>query len=140
MRQRDPTKAVQVLDLLLAFFGTNGAQWLRGGFLLDGSLCLVNALAHVRRAHRITGDGTGYYLQDAMPQPTTLLAFNDDCKDFGEMRALIRQARARAVHDCRKRHRLTAAHKIEPTARVYRLACGGARRTSDTGLSSRRPS
>ena len=62
MRQRDPAKAVEVLDLLLQFFA-DGALWLQHDFdHPDGSRCLVSALTPVRRKHGISGDGTGYYL------------------------------------------------------------------------------
>jgi hypothetical protein len=57
MPRRDPAKAVQVLDLLLASFGDDGEHWLRNR-LGDGrgNHCLVGALGYVRRHHRIKGD------------------------------------------------------------------------------------
>ena len=89
MRQRDPAKAVEVLDLLLEFFA-DGALWLQREFHHpDGSRCLVSALTHVRRKHGITGDGTGFYLLEMIPQrASNLIEFNDTCRDFGEVRAM----------------------------------------------------
>jgi hypothetical protein len=105
MRQRDPAKAVEVLDLLLEFFA-DGALWLQRGFHdpEDGSRCLVSALNHVRRKHGITGDGTGFYLLEIMPQRAKhLIEFNDTCRDFGELRAGLTLARAMALLDWRRR-------------------------------------
>jgi hypothetical protein len=96
MPRRDPAKAVQVLDLLLGFFGDHGEHWLRHQ-LGDGTgnRCLVGALAYVRRHHGIKGDGAGHYLADAIPRRiATLIAFNDDApEDFAVIRALIVRAR-----------------------------------------------
>jgi hypothetical protein len=50
---------------------------------------LVDALHHVRRQHRITGDGAGYYLRRAMPRPVELARYNDECARFIELQALI---------------------------------------------------
>jgi hypothetical protein len=104
MRQRDPAKAVEVLDLLLEFFA-DGALWLQHDFdHPDGSRCLVSALTHVRRKHGISGDGTGYYLLETMPQcARNFVEFNDTCRDFGEVRAMLTLARAMALLDWRRR-------------------------------------
>ena len=104
MRQRDPAKAVEVLDLLLEFFA-DGALWLQREFHHpDGSRCLVSALTHVRRKHGITGDGTGFYLLEMIPQrASNLIEFNDTCRDFGEVRAMLTLARAMALLDWRRR-------------------------------------
>jgi hypothetical protein len=96
MPRRDPAKAVQVLDLLLGFFGDHGEHWLQHR-LGDGTgkRCLVGALGCVRRHHGFKGDGAGHYLADAIPRRiATLIAFNDDAReDFAEIRALIVRAR-----------------------------------------------
>jgi hypothetical protein len=100
MPRRDPAKAVQVLDLLLGFFGDHGEHWLRHQ-LGDGTgnRCLVGALAYVRRHHGIKGDGAGHYLADAIPRRiATLIAFNDDApEDFAVIRLIpLRRFRALA--------------------------------------------
>jgi hypothetical protein len=52
MAERDPAKALQVLDLLLEFFA-DGAHWLQGDFRDEnGNRCLVGALRHLRRTMR----------------------------------------------------------------------------------------
>jgi hypothetical protein len=78
-RRQRPLLALQVLDLLLAFFA-DGAQWMHGEFRDgNGNRCLFDALHQLRRKHGIRGDGTGYYLRDAMPRRRELAWFNDDC-------------------------------------------------------------
>jgi hypothetical protein len=69
MPRRDPAKAVQVLDLLLGFFGDHGEHWLQHR-LGDGTgkRCLVGALGYIRRHQRFKGDGAGYYMADAIPR------------------------------------------------------------------------
>ena len=56
MGTRDPTKAVEVLDLLLKFFG-DGERWVKGR-LSDrrGNRCLVGALDFVSSHHVMKGD------------------------------------------------------------------------------------
>jgi hypothetical protein len=62
------------------------AQWMQGEFRDgNGNRCLFDALHQLRRKHGIRGDGTGYYLRDAMPRRRELAWFNDDCKNFGEL-------------------------------------------------------
>ena len=102
---------------MLTFFA-DGAQWLQGHFQdPDGSRCLVAALSHLRRKHGITGAGTSHYLQDAMPRRRPLALFNDDCKNFGELRGVIGLARAVALLEWRKRR----AHQREFLTRRTRL-------------------
>jgi hypothetical protein len=50
----------------------------------------------VRRRHRITGDGAGYYLRRTMPRPVELAGYNDECARFIELQALIVLARRMA--------------------------------------------
>ena len=134
MGARDPTEAVEVLDLLLSFFG-DGARWVKGR-LSDrrGNRCLVGALDFVSSHHAIESEGAERYLADEISaagdchdaggdcarfraslrralsggryrvsEPVlrrdNLSDFNDACKDFTELRALILGARASAMHD-----------------------------------------
>ena len=134
MGARDPAEAVEVLDLLLKFFG-DGERWVKGR-LSDrrGNRCLVGALDFVSSHHAIRSDGAERYLADEISnagdcndaggdcarfraslrralsggrcrvsEPVlrrdNLSDFNDACKDFSELRALIRQARAAATND-----------------------------------------
>ena len=134
MGARDPAEAIEVLDLLLKFFG-NGERWVKGR-LSDrrGNRCLVGALDFVSSHHAIESDGAERYLADEISaaedcndprrdcarfraslrralsggryrvsetvlRRDSLSDFNDRCKDFAELRALIFQARAAAMND-----------------------------------------
>ena len=71
----DPAEAVEVLDLLLKFFG-NGERWVRGR-LSDrrGNRCLIGALDFVSSHRAIKGDAAERYLADEVSAAT---ACNDD--------------------------------------------------------------
>src|SRR5215471_7274405 len=64
MGAREPTEAVEGLDLLLKFFG-DGERWVKGR-LSDrrGNRCLVGALDFVSSHHAIESDGAERYLAD----------------------------------------------------------------------------
>ena len=135
---REPAEAVEVLNLLLKFFG-DGERWIKGRFSdRRGNCCLVGALDFVSGHHAVKGDAAERYLAAAISDERgrricchengedyaklraalrrarrgewyraseTLLRrdilsdFNDGCKDFAELRALIVQARATAMND-----------------------------------------
>jgi hypothetical protein len=134
MGARDPAEAVEVLDLLLKFFG-DGERWVKGR-LSDrrGNRCLVGALDFVSSHHTMNGDAAERYLADEISpvaacndaagdcarfraslrralsgeryrvsetvlRRDSLSDFNDGCRDFFELRALILQARAAAMND-----------------------------------------
>jgi hypothetical protein len=100
-------KAVDVLDLLIEFFD-DGDRWIKGK--LDdgaGNRCLVGALRDIRDGYNLHGAPTRVYLLKAMQRSpktgwTGLISFNDRCKDFGELREVILQARRLAVADIEK--------------------------------------
>jgi hypothetical protein len=64
MSARDQADAVEVLDLLLKFFG-DGERWVKGR-LSDrrGNRCLVGALDFVSSRHAIESDAAERYLAD----------------------------------------------------------------------------
>jgi hypothetical protein len=130
----EPAEAVEVLDLLLKFFG-DGERWVKGR-LSDrrGNRCLVGALDFVSSHHVMKGDAAEWYLADEISaagdcndpggdcarfraslrralsggryrvsetvlRRDTLSDFNDGCKEFDELRALILQAREAAMND-----------------------------------------
>jgi hypothetical protein len=138
MLARDPAEAVEVLKLLLRFFG-DGERWIKGR-LSDrrGKCCLVGALDFVSSHHAIEGEaaerylagtisdekerrvrrdengedyarlraalrrairGDGYQASEAVLRRDSLSDFNDGCKDFAELRALLVQACAAAMND-----------------------------------------
>ena len=110
MRHPNPAKAVLLLDSLLRFFGENGERWIRGR--LDGgngNHCLIGAIDHLYRKDAIPAGGrtgVGYYI-GAVLYPHRLrpysrgglMAFNDLCKSFDQLRAVILKARALAHLD-----------------------------------------
>ena len=112
-------KAVDLLDLLIEFFD-DGERWIRGK--LDdgaGNRCLVGALRDLRDGHNLHSAPTRLYLLKAMQRSPTagwtgLISFNDRCRDFGELREVILQARKLAVAD------IAAA----PAAAVGRVLAG----------------
>jgi hypothetical protein len=134
MGECDPTEAVEVLDMLLQFYG-DGERWVKGR-LSDrrGNRCLIGALDFVSSHHGMKGDAAERYLADEISPAVacddavgdcarfraslrralsggryrisetvlrrdSLSDFNDGCKDFSELRALILQARAAAMND-----------------------------------------
>ena len=105
MPQRNPEKAVQMLDMLLEFFGEDGRRWVAGEWRNDrGNRCLVGAMSHLRRVMNLKGDTAGDYLREVLPfcpkaSPFAygrILGFNDNCSSYDEIRAVILKARALA--------------------------------------------
>jgi hypothetical protein len=85
----DPAEAVEVLDLLLKFFG-NGARWVRGR-LSDrrGNRCLVGALDFVSSHRGMKGETAERYLADEI---SAAAACSDDSADCARFRASLRRA------------------------------------------------
>ena len=110
MSQADIDKAVQLLDLMLEFFADDG-HWTRGSYDDGkGGHCLVGALLHLGRKHRLPTAPAIALLQDAMPRPgLPLVHFNDTrCGSAAELRSVILKAR-RLAHDDAERERAAAA-------------------------------
>ena len=108
----DTAKAVQLLDLMLEFFADDG-HWTRGSYDDGkGGHCLVGALLHLGRKHRLPTAPAIALLQDAMPRPgLPLVHFNDRrCGSAAELRSVILKAR-RLAHDDAERERAAAAVK-----------------------------
>ena len=62
-------QAVQLLDLMLEHFADDG-HWTRGCYDDgNGGHCLVGALLHLSRKHRLPTPTSTALLQDAMPGP-----------------------------------------------------------------------
>jgi hypothetical protein len=112
MPQADTAKAVQLLDRMLEFFADDG-HWTRGSYDDGkGGHCLVGALLHLGRKHRLPTAPSIALLQDAMPRPgLPLVHFNDRrCGSAAELRSVILKAR-RLAHDDAERERAAAAVK-----------------------------
>src|SRR2546421_2351235 len=101
MPQAEIAQAVQLLDLMLEHFSDDG-HWTRGRYGDgNGSHCLVGALLHLSRKHRLPRAPAIALLQDAMPRPgLPLVHFNDTCCDsVAELRPVILKARGRQACD-----------------------------------------
>ena len=112
MLQTQIAQAVQLLDLMLEFFADDG-HWTRGSYDDGkGGHCLVGALLHLSRKHRLPTAPAIALLQDAMPRPgLPFVHFNDTrCGSAAELRSLILKAR-RLAHDYAERERAAAAAK-----------------------------
>ena len=110
MPEAEIAKAVQLLDLMLEFFADDG-HWTRGRYDDgNGGHCLVGALLHLGRQHRLPTAPVIALLQDAMPRPgLPLVHFNDNrCGTVAELRSVILKAR-RLAHDTAERERASAA-------------------------------
>src|SRR5215471_8623610 len=69
MPEAEIAKAVQLLDLMLAFFAGDG-HWARGCYDDgNGGHCFVGALLHLSRKHSLPTAPAIALLQDAMPRP-----------------------------------------------------------------------
>ena len=89
MDVRDPAEAVEVLDLLLNFFG-DGERWVKGR-LSDrrGNRCLVGALDFVISHHGMKGEAAERYLADEISAVGGCNEVGVDCARF---RASLRRA------------------------------------------------
>jgi hypothetical protein len=112
MPEAEIAKAVQLLDLMLEYFADDG-HWTRGRYDDgNGGHCLVGALLHLSREHRLPKAPAIALLQDAMPRPgLPLVHFNDRCcGSVAELRSIILKAR-RLAGDHVEQERATAAVK-----------------------------
>ena len=112
MAETQIAQAVQLLDLMVEHFADDG-HWTRGCYDDgNGGHCLVGALLHLGRKHRLPAAPAITLLQDAMPRPgLPLVHFNDTrCGSVAELRSVILKARDIA-HDDAERERAAAAVK-----------------------------
>jgi hypothetical protein len=119
MPEAEIAKAVQLLDLMLEFFA-DGGHWTRGRYDDgNGGHCLVGALLHLSRKHRLPTTTAIALLQDAMPRPgLPLVHFNDSCcGSVAELRSIILKAR-RLAHDDAERERADAGVKAWLLAQI----------------------
>ena len=119
MPEAEFSKAIQLLDLMLQFFADDG-HWTRGCYDDGkGGHCLVGALLHLSRKHRLPAAPVIALLRDAMPRPgLPLVYFNDSrCGSIAELRSVIRKAR-RLADDDAERERVAAAVKIWLLAQI----------------------
>ena len=127
-------QAVELLDLMLEHFADDG-HWTRGCYDDgNGGLCLVGALLHLSRKHRLPRAPAIALLQDAMPRPgLPLVHFNDSCcGSIAELRSIILKAR-RLAEDHAEQDRAAAA------AKTWLLAQIGKKRTAPSEIGDRLP-
>ena len=132
MPESEIGKTVLLLDLMLDFFADD-AHWTRGCYDDGhGGHCLVGALLHLSRKHRLPAAPVISLLQDAMPRPgLPLVHFNDDrCGSVAELRSVIVKARHLA-HDNPERERAAAAVRTWLLAQIEKTPA--ARAAPDTG-------
>ena len=101
---RDPGKAVLMLDLVMEFFDA-GRHWTKGQYHDGrGNRCMLGAMQHIRKVHNLTGDPTRYYLLEAQPQHriTPVNWYNDSCPCFGAVFEWVLAARKLALADLEK--------------------------------------
>src|SRR6516164_10416429 len=112
MPETEIAKVVQLLDLMLEHFADED-HWTQGCYEDgNGGRCLVGALLHLSRKHRLPTVPAIALLQDAMPRPgLPLVHFNDTrCSSVAELRSVILKAR-RLAYDDAERTRAAAAVK-----------------------------
>jgi hypothetical protein len=108
--------ALQVLELLLEYFGVDGARWTRDRYDDGhGRRCLAGALNYVRLEHRIPTDNAEDFLNEARRQAVPHrqgghVHSNDRCQNFAELPLIIASARVLAL---REEERARAAAAVE---------------------------
>jgi hypothetical protein len=119
MPQFQIAQAVQLLDLMLEHFADDD-RWTRGRYDDgNGGHCLVGALLHLSRKHRLPRAPAIALLQDAMPRPgLPLVHFNDTCcGNVAELRSIILKAR-RLADNHAEQERAAAAVKTWLLAQI----------------------
>src|SRR6202045_328894 len=119
MLEAQIAQGVQLLDLMLEYFSDDG-HWARGRYADgNGGHCLVGAVLHLSRKHRLPRAPAIALLQDAMPRPgLALVGFNDTCcGDVAELRSIILKAR-RLADDHAEQDRAAAAAKTWLLAQI----------------------
>jgi hypothetical protein len=133
MPEAEIAKAVQLLDLMLEFFADDG-HWTRGCYDDgNGGHCLVGALLHLGREHRLPTAPVIALLQDTMPRPgLPLVHFNDTrCGSVAELRSVILKAR-RLAHDDAERERAAAEVKTWLLAQIEKKRAATAESIGET--------
>jgi hypothetical protein len=126
-------QTVQLLDLMLDHFADDG-HWTRGRYDDgNGGHCLVGALLHLSRKHRLPRAPAIALLQDAMPRPgLPLVHFNDTCcGSIAELRSIILKAR-RLADDHAEQERAAAAVKTWLLAQVEKKRPASSADSADT--------
>jgi hypothetical protein len=135
MPEAKKAQAVELLDLMLEHFADDG-RWTRGRYDDgNGGHCLVGALLHLSRKHRLPRAPAIALLQDAMPRPgLPLVHFNDTCcGNVGELRSIILKAR-RLADDHAEQEQASAAVKTWLLAQIEKKRRASSADNTDTAL------
>jgi hypothetical protein len=135
MLETQIAQGVQLLDLMLEYFSDDG-HWARGRYDDgNGGHCLVGALLHLSRKHRLPRAPAIALLQDAMPRPgLALVRFNDTCcGSAAELRSIILKAR-RLADDHAEQERAAAAAKTWLLAQIEKKRRAPSGDTAGTAL------
>jgi hypothetical protein len=145
MPEAETGQAVQVLDLLLEYFGERGERWTRDrhddG---DGRRCLLGALSYLRGKHRVPSESAECFLHEAMKQGLPhrrggLVYFNNRCRSFAELRSVIPEARTVALGETERQRAAAAVERwLLTELERERAARAGARKEHATYLLSPR--
>jgi len=117
MPEAENGKAVQVLDLLLEYFGDRGERWTPDRYDDgQGRRCLVGALHYLRCQHRVSSESAERFLHEAIKQGRPyrrggLVYFNDRCQSYAELRSAIIEARTLALRDAVTGHAAVAVER-----------------------------
>ena len=133
MLEAQIAQGVQLLDLMLEYFSDDG-HWARGRYDDgNGGHCLVGAVLHLSRKHRLPSAPAIALLHDAMPRPgLALVHFNDTCcGDVAELRSIILTAR-RLADDHAEQKRAAAAAKTWLLAQIEKKRAAPAAPTAET--------
>ena len=135
MPEAEIAKVVQLLDLMLEHFADED-HWTQGCYEDgNGGRCLVGALLHLSRKHRLPTVPAIALLQDAMPRPgLPLVHFNDTrCSSVAELRSIILKAR-RLAYDDAERERAAAAVKTWLLTQIEKKQAAPSAVTGDSAL------
>jgi hypothetical protein len=104
MPEAEIAKTVRLLDLALEFFADD-SHWARGYYDNGkGGHCLVGALLHLSRKHRLPITPVIALLHDALPKRgLPVVHFNDTlCNSAAELRSVLLKARRLALEDAER--------------------------------------
>ena len=133
MPEAEIARAVQLLDLMLDLFAHDG-HWTRGSYDDgNGGHCLVGALLHLSRLHRLPTAPAIALLQDAMPRPgLPLVHFNDTrCGSVAELRSVILKAR-RLADDHAEQERVANVARMWLLAQIQKKRSAPSADIADT--------
>jgi hypothetical protein len=115
METRDPAEAVEILDLLLKFFGEE-ERWIKGRFSdRRGSCCLVGASDFVSSHHAARGEAAERYLADVLSYQ------RDQRGDYTRLRAALQPKCCPRISPTLNKHVEDLALVVDGASQVHPL-------------------